>query len=141
MKTHARATFTTLVVLLVVFASGVLVGAAFDRAGGDERKTEEEHRESREERERRRTPMYERVGITDAQRAAIDSIMVHQRTAVRKIQREHRAAYDSAYWEVVDSTRAAILAVMNPDQRVRYDSLLTASDQRRRERESDDERN
>ncbi len=135
MKSHSQATFTTVLVLAVVFGSGAVVGAAVDglRRGGEapEVPTREE---GGEEAERRRTPMYEQVGITDQQRVVIDSIVVANRTRVRT----ERAAYDSAYRAIVEETRAAILSVMNPEQRVQYDSLLAESDARRAAREQEE---
>lgn len=142
LKTHRRATVTSALVLVLVFSAGTLVGRAWgDR---DDRATalaaEGEVRDGDGSRERedrgRRTPMYEQVGITDAQRVAIDSIVVHYRSGVRSFQQESREAYEAGYRALVDSTREAIKGVMNARQRIEYDSLLRASDERRRERNS-----
>ena len=133
MKSHSQATLTTVLVLAVVFGSGALVGAAVDGLRGGEA-PEEQAREEERESDRRRTPMYEQVGISDEQRVVIDSIMVANRTRVRA----ERAEYDAAYRAIVEEPRAAILSVMNPEQRVQYDSLLAESDARRAAREREE---
>lgn len=143
MKTHARATVTSVLVLGLVFVSGTLVGRAWDQrseraevaqADDPERPEGAEREEERDEGgdERRRTPMYERVGLNESQLVTVDSIVVDHRTRWREVHREHRDAYDKAYWNYVSELRAAIMAVMTQDQRAQYDSLLTANDERRR---------
>jgi len=139
MKSHSQATLTTALVLVVVFVSGALVGAAVDGLRGDEAMAAEQEERRDEGESERRTPMYEQVGITDQQRVVIDSIMVANRTRVRAERAAYREVYDSAYRVIVEETRAAILAVMNPEQRVQYDSLLAESDARRAAREREEE--
>ena len=134
MKSHSQATFTTVLVLAVVFGSGAVVGAAVDGLRGGEAPEVQTGEEGQQETEGRRPPMYEQVGITDQQRVVIDSIVVANRTRVRA----ERAAYDAAYRAIVEETRAAILSVMNPEQRVQYDSLLAESDARRAAREQEE---
>ena len=136
MKTHSQATLTSVFVLVVVFGSGLLVGAAFDGIGSSEAaETTEPQASMNPQPEARRTPMYEQVGITDDQRVVIDSIVVANRTRVRA----NRAAYDSAYRALVVETRAAIKTVMGPEQRARYDSILAENDARRAAEEAERE--
>lgn len=143
MKTHRRATVTSALVLAVVFTSGTLVGRAWDdqeaRAAitGVEEDGTGQDTGTDGDRRARRTPMYERVGISDAQRVAIDSIVVHYRSGVRTLQREAREEYETGYRVLVDSAREAIKAVMTDEQRIEYDALLRSSDERRRERKSE----
>lgn len=145
MKTHRRATVTSAVVLAVVFTTGTLVGRAWGdqeaRASATAVETERGEEEAADGRERRgrRTPMYEQVGITDVQRVAIDSIVVHYRSGVRALQRESRERYEAHYRTLVDSAREAIKSVMTDAQRIEYDALLRASDERRRERRDSEE--
>ncbi|UCC24725.1 MAG: hypothetical protein JSU98_13460 [Gemmatimonadales bacterium] len=152
MKTRAQATATSLVVVLLVFVSGTLVGRAWDERSAEARPVEVSadsgRAEAAEEGEgRRRTRMYEQVGLNDAQSVTIDSIVVHFRSDARALQEEYRARYDEQRAEyerrsaaLVDSVREAIKSVMNPAQRVQYDSLLAASDERRRARREERER-
>lgn len=135
MSDRSRANLLTSVVLAVVFASGALVGLAVDQRLGATPPEAAAESDGREEgSEGRRTPMYEQVGLTDAQRVRVDSIVVHHRSAMRRLQEEFNAAYDPRYREIIDSTRAAILAVMDSDQQARYQSLIDDFDARRRER-------
>ncbi|HSG49457.1 MAG TPA: hypothetical protein VLA43_16680, partial [Longimicrobiales bacterium] len=71
MKTHARATLTSAVVLAAVFFAGALVGHAWDRdadpVGPAAQDTVDQEAPAQETR---RPPMYEQVGLTDAQRVA-----------------------------------------------------------------------
>lgn len=142
MKTHARATLTSAVVLAAVFVSGTMVGRAWDRGTGAEPTAAEPDTASAEAQApaQRRPPMYEQVGLTDGQRVLVDSIVVHYRRDVRELQRTSRESYDQEYMFLVDAVREAIKGVMTSDQRAQYDSLLTASDERRRARREERER-
>ncbi|MDT8340892.1 MAG: hypothetical protein RQ751_05200 [Longimicrobiales bacterium] len=137
MRTHARAAATSAAVLAAVFLAGALVGRATvggaDGRGDGEARTEAA--EGREDRgERRRTPMYEQVGLTETQLVEVDSMVVHYRTRVRKLQHDSRQAYEAQYALLVDSLREGIKGVMSEAQRAQYDSLLAESDERRRAR-------
>jgi hypothetical protein len=152
-----------LAVLALVFVSGVVVGAAVDRriagaaetaevAGGDDGGERDDDRD-RDDRDGdgRRTPMYERVGLKAGQRERIDSVLAHHRSAMkalnkefsddyqamRDLQKQYRDAYSPRYWAIVDSTRASIKAVFDPEQAAVYDSLLIEFDQRRRSERND----
>lgn len=134
MKTHRRATATSAVVLILVFVSGALVGGAVNsRTGGVSSLSAEPSAETEAASRRQpRPPMYEQVGISDAQRVSIDSIVVDTRNRYR----EQRARYEVQYLALRDSAREAIKGVMTEDQRDRYDSLLQASDDRRAARQA-----
>lgn len=140
MRAHARATVTSAVVLMAVFVSGALVGRVWDRGGvaqaalaPDSASAEAPAEESR------RRPMYEEVGLTAAQQVAIDSIVVHYRADVRELQRAAREAWEQEYMARVEAVREAIKGVMTEAQRAQYDSLLKASDERRRARREERE--
>lgn len=141
MKTHARATATSALVLVAVFAAGTLVGRAWDRGSVVEAAPAgEAAQETGGGEEQRRTPMYERVGLSDAQRVQVDSIVVHYRGDVRELQRASREAYDQQYMALVEAVRESIKGVMDAEQRAQYDSMLAASDERRRARREERER-
>lgn len=149
MPDTARTRFTSVVVLAVVFVSGLVVGMAVDRRpdpsgsvsdSGTVASSETEGRRAgedgdpRDERSRReRSYLFEQVGLDDDQRQRIDSIVGHYRDEVSRAGREMRRDWDRRYRDMVMATRASIKAVMNAEQAARYDSLLEASDQRRRE--------
>ena len=153
MKTRARATVTSGLVLGLVFVSGALVGRAWDERTAEARPVEEasdsasESSQGEARGERRRGRMYEQVGLDDAQHVVIDSIVVHFRSDLRTLQaayreryQEQRGLYEQEYDALLDSVRGAIKAVMNPEQRAQYDSLLKASDERERARREERER-
>jgi Spy/CpxP family protein refolding chaperone len=142
MRTHRSATATSALVLALVFCSGAVVGGAFSSRMGtaDAMAAEARDPDTGERRSERRTPMYEQVGITDAQRVSIDSIMVDARNRHRAIQTEHREAYEVQYRALLDSVRETIKGVMTDDQRVEYDALLRASDERRAARREERDR-
>lgn len=140
MKTHARATATSALVLVAVFAAGTLVGRAWHQGSvGEAASVGETAQEEGGGEEGRRTPMYERVGLSDAQRVLVDSIVVHYRSDVRELQRESRESYDQQYMALVEAVRGAIKGVMTAQQRTQYDSILAASDERRRTRRQERE--
>lgn len=159
MPGNARTRLLSMVVLALVFASGLVVGVALDRralasaAASEAAETPSvtEATSEGESADERRVPMYERVGLRDDQEERIDSIVRHHRAAMRALedefedeyqamrdlQRQYRDAYSPRYWAIVDSTRAAIRSVLDADQAQRYDSLLDAFDRRRRSERSD----
>ena len=153
MDTRQRTQWTSIAVLAVVFASGIMVGFAWDRrldaaeseavqvasdsaadgaaspAGGESDDAP------------RRMPMYEQVQPTDAQRVLIDSIVGAYRADVRTFLDESRTRYDEGRRQLVVSAREAIKAVLDPDQAAQYDSLTAARDARTEARAEQDEGN
>ncbi len=132
-------------VLLAVFVAGALVGAAFDRTlGAAPAETGERippvadarSDEDGERRERRRG-MWERVDPTEDQRVVIDSILRHHRARMGELRDDFESRYNPRYWAIVDSTRNGIRAVFNEDQRIRYDSMTAAFDERRMDESGD----
>ena len=115
---------TSALVLAVVFGSGLVVGAAFDGVSSEAAAAAEPGETVNQSPERPRPRMYEQVGITDDQQVVMDSIVVANRTLLRA----NRAELDSIYWGLVLETREAIKAVMDQDQRSRYDVLLAERD-------------
>ena len=138
MSGRLRVTATTIAVLVIVFASGVTVGRAWDVRSAEaevsrtDASGDEDRRDEGGERPRRQ-PMYEQVGLTDSQQVVIDSLVVHYRTDMRAYQREARARYEAGTDSLVQAVREAILSVMTPAQAAEYRSLLEAADERRRE--------
>lgn len=155
MDTTRRARLLSIVVLAVVFASGIVVGFAWDRrldaaeaaaegeriaAATDSTDAQAGDRGGDEGGERRSRYMWERVDPTDAQRVLIDSIVQAYRADSRAFHRESREAYDEGMRALVLQTREAIKSVLDPDQAARYDSLATARDDRNRREDDEDGR-
>ncbi len=143
-----RTRFASLVVLAIVFASGIVVGFAWDRrldaaeaeayanARAEAEAPSADEDEDGSERRRRR-PMYERVDPTAEQQLRIDSIVADYREGTRSFNRESREAYDQGMRALVLDARAAIRDVLSPRQAQMYDSLTAASDARERDRDSE----
>jgi hypothetical protein len=159
-----RARLTTVLVLALVFATGIVVGLAVDRTAfpetGDDGAMASGTAEggaSEESEQEGRRPMYEQVGGLSAdQQVLIDSIVEGHRAARQAITEGWRAEYEplereQEAWEeenvepvrqkwrarldsLVHSTRDALKDVMTEDQARRYDSLLADYEQRRETR-------
>lgn len=130
MSQEIRVRVVTAFVLLLVFGAGFSVGLVVDEpwaetaaaadASNDEAKKESDGRSTHER-------IIDRIDLTADQRAEVDSLVGYYHTRMIEFQREYRPKY----WEIVDSSRAAIARVMEPDQAAVYDSLLAQSDRRR----------
>lgn len=150
----AKTRFATALILLLLLATGWIVGVAVDRRiwgmdgrGGGPRAAERadeagEDAEAPEEGERsssrRRGLIVEQVGLSDEQHEQVDSIVAHYRYQMRELEseleEELRGAYQPRYRELLEQTRDEIRAVLTPEQQMAYDSLLVEYDRRREER-------
>lgn len=150
MNAVRRARLLSVVVLAVVFGSGILVGFALDRrldmaemermrenrlAADVEEAREDADRTDDDGTDEPRRYLFERVDPTDAQRVRIDSIVALYQSDVRRFHRESRQFYDDGMRALVLETREAIKGVLDPDQAARYDSL--AADRDRRNQQDD----
>ncbi|MEK9501551.1 hypothetical protein [Gaopeijia maritima] len=148
MNAVRRARLLSVVVLAVVFGSGILVGFALDRrldmaemARMNESRLAADVDDANEDADRTddqpRRYLFERVDPTDAQRVRIDSIVALYQSDVRRFHRESRQFYDDGMRALVLETREAIKGVLDPDQAARYDSLAVDRDRRNQESERD----
>jgi len=149
-----RTRLTTILILFLVLASGSVLGIAADRrlqgrsASAEGREGEVERgRTGRDVGEgegraadstRERHLLVEQVGLSEAQKTRVDSIVDQYRQRVRdlqdELQAELRVAYTPRYRELLEQTRTDIKGVLSPDQAVAYDSLLADRDKRREQR-------
>ena len=139
MEKGARTRLTTVLVLVVVFASGMTLGLAMDRSGVAVTSDASEPRAEEGQRERR-TPMWEQVGPDEAQKMQIDSVVKAYRETMRALQSDMRDAYNTQYQALIEQTRTDIKGVLTPEQAVAYDSLVAAYEKRRAERGSRENR-
>lgn len=156
MEQGTRTRLATVVILLLVLVSGSVVGIALDRRlargdataqevdsvrGGEGSDEEGSQSEDREPRSRRRL-LVEQVGLSEVQKAQVDSIVSHYRERMRELQdeleEELRQAYQPRYRELLEGTREEIRGVLSPAQQVQYDSILAEHDRRRQERRNQD---
>lgn len=140
MEEGRRTRLVTVAVLVTVFLSGLLLGLALERTllAGPPPSEERTERDRERGRDGRGGLIVERVGLDSMQNERVDSIVRGFRADYRSLQREMRERYEPGFEALVDSTRAAIMEVLTPEQAAQYDSLLTEAD-RERERRRDHE--
>jgi len=159
-----RARLTTAFVLLLVLASGVVLGMALDRqleargvrgeeswrpqgrSGGEGRArgfdswggdSLRDSAQSRDPAQRRPSLMVEQVGLSDEQREKVDSIIQYYRGQMRTLHTEFNESYTTHFNEITQKTRDEIKAILTVEQQVAYDSLLVEWDRRRESRSRD----
>ncbi|MDX1676169.1 MAG: hypothetical protein R3314_15345 [Longimicrobiales bacterium] len=120
--------------LAVTFVVGALAGAAIDRVVLSDA-PEEVREERRDDGGRDRSYIIDRVEMSDAQRAAIDSILERRADRMRAVWHEVEPRLDA----ITDSARAEIMAVLTPEQRAEYEAKMKRwRDRRGGDREGDD---
>lgn len=156
MEQGTRTRLATILILFLVLVAGSVLGIAVDRkvgsgnataqemaGGGEDNPTEGDSARSRREgRETGRRLIVEQVGLSEAQKTEVDSIVSHYRQRMRELEDELedelRRAYLPRYRELMEGTREEIKGVLTPAQRMQYDSLLEEYDRRRQERHNRD---
>lgn len=131
MERNARVRLTTAAILVLVFASGALVGMAATRgadqapvdvaAGGNEGASGEGESDTRQNRRR----LIDRIDLNVEQRAAIDVVIAGHRARMDSLNAEFRTRYYPRYYAIVDSTRGLIMDELTPEQATTYKDLLT----------------
>jgi len=119
MEHGSRTRLVTAVMLVAVFASGVLLGVA-----GDGNLVAAESQGKKQS-------MYEQVGPTPDQMVFIDSIVKDHRAGMRALHDEFRTAYYPIYREFIEHTRGAIKEVFSEEQAAEYQALLNDFDRRK----------
>ncbi len=124
------------VLLAVTFAVGGLAGAALNNViAKDTAAQEGEPRERRDDENdsdrRRRGFPHDILGTTPEQRAAIDGALENGRERMNALWAEYEPRFDAE----VDSTRAAVRAILTDVQEAKFDSLRAARKREREERE------
>ena len=77
------------------------------------------------------------MGLSEEQTAKADSIYWHYRSQMRVLHEEFDEAYQSRYREIMRRSREDMLAILTPEQRVVYDSLLVELRNRREQAQPD----
>lgn len=129
MNAQLRPRLIGLVLLGATFAAGLFSGAALERranASPAPAAAQGKGQPSSAEREGRRPHRHkhiiDQIELSAEQRVEIDSILQAGRERMNAFWKETRPKYRS----LVESTREEIRAVMNEEQRSRYDELLAA---------------
>lgn len=144
MEQRSRTRLVTIAVLAVVFASGLVLGAAFQGNVVAPHEVSAAEPEQAEAPAERRTPMYEQVGPSAEQSALIAEIVADYRarreSARDEAREEARARYDAEARALILEVRQAILGVFTTEQADEYRALLDEADRRRAEREDEGDR-
>jgi len=141
-----RARVVSGALLVVVAAAGFLGGLAWQAGRMDSAPSEQ--RGSRDDRGREdRRLVIDEVGLTPAKRAEVEEIIQHFTVRMQALDEEFRAAYqpiresyEPRRRDLFRATRDSIRAILLPEERALYDSLLTARfGDRNRDRDSSGE--
>lgn len=125
--------------LLATFAAGALVGMASQQALSA---NEPERSEERRDRSRGNSlfgpegRLTERLGLTEDQRASIDSILAVERQKADSIFDEMKPRLRARY----DSTTSALRGVMTPEQQAEFDLYRQERRERAHGRSRDDDK-
>jgi len=79
----------------------------------------------------------DQVGLSEVQKARVDSIVGYFRGQMRALHEEFDEAYSTRYQELNRMVREEVRAVLTDEQRIVYDSLQAVWIQRRQERQQD----
>lgn len=164
LERSTRARLTTAVVLTLVLSAGVVLGIALDRQlesrtvagegfrgpdgqrgmdrgrGFDPQRQRDSSRPPSESRDstRRRPPMIlDQVGLSDAQKETVDSIVGYFRDQMNALHDEFDDAYSTRFRELNRQVREEVRGVMTEGQLMAYDSLRAEWDRRKQERRED----
>lgn len=108
-------------VLGLVLLAGVALGVAMDRTMFSQEaiNAADPSSSTTQSAEPPNEWVIDRLDLSDAQRASVDSVVTHYGIQMSAFQKEFRPRYRA----IVDSTTRALKALLDPDQQVRYDSL------------------
>jgi Spy/CpxP family protein refolding chaperone len=115
-----RARLLSAALLVVVFAAGTLVGAAMDRAIGDDGHNRGRHGMESE--------MLERLRLDERQEAEVETILERRRAEAAVIWSEVKPRLN----QVLAATRDDLTRVLTPEQLEEYDRMM-AERMRRKE--------
>lgn len=154
MEQGTRTRLATILILLLILATGAVLGVALDRriearspsaseaSPQDEAGPSGEDEAEGEESPRRRRLIVEQVGLSSDQKTQVDSIVARYRQEMRdlhdELQAEWQEAYTPRYRGLLEEVREEIKGVLTSDQRMEYDSLLVEYDRRRDQRRDRD---
>lgn len=124
MKGSASPRLVSLALLGLVLVTGFLMGMAW--GGPDDAPEREAVVQPDEAEPERRGRVIDQVGLAEPQRAEVDRIIEHYRVQMKALDEEFRAAYRPRRGELIRATRDSIKSILDPSQRMLYDSLIEA---------------
>lgn len=118
---EARVRLGAIAALSIVFAGGVAVGFAFDRAVEEPAVSAEDV--AVEEPKKTDPPpngwIIDRIEMSQEQRSQVDSVLHHYGKRMMELQK----AFHPRFRSLVDSTNQAVRAILDEEQLARYDAL------------------
>jgi hypothetical protein len=118
----ARTRYSAAVYLILVFASGILVGVVshrlYDTATVRATPIVQAPRTADEVRKKYLTEMRAKVGVNDTQLASVNSILDETKRKFDDLKRKEKPLHDAIQQEQIDS----ISALLTPQQRTAYDN-------------------
>ena len=131
----SKSRLSAFLTLLLVFASGAVLGAVAHRlylvntvmSGTSKRPSPEEFRKHQVDE------MRDRVKMDDAQVASFNQILDQTKNSFDQTHKQYNAA-NRAIW---DEQRNKVKAILRPDQIVLFDQLMAEHDAARKQREHD----
>lgn len=120
--------------LVLLFGSGIVVGLAWDQtANASTVETKREEDAPASEGPRRRL-VVDNVGLSAAQKTAVDSLVEFHRQRMSDLEAEFRPRHRAVFADL----RAEIKEVLTDHQRAQYEVLLAERDAERAARRRDD---
>lgn len=129
MKSLMKTRMAALGTMLVIFIAGMAVGMLVDRSLAEAAPEEEVVRVDAGDEERRRGSMIHQVDLTPEQRVQVDSMVGAFRERMKHFHESSRSEYD----RIVREARESIKAILDEEQRARYEALLEERDRHRRD--------
>jgi Spy/CpxP family protein refolding chaperone len=121
--------------LIVIFASGALAGAAGDRLLHADETRGREHDTRRGEKRHRMERLFSSLDLAPEQRARVESVFERRRPRIDALWDECKSRMAGQ----IDSTNAEIRPILTPDQRETFDAWVQERDARHRKPEGNDE--
>jgi len=143
-----RTRLTTVVLLLIVFSTGLLIGFAMNTEGTRELVRDESVVEGEGDADvavsgegTRRPRIYDQVEPNESQLRVIDSIVAVHRERTNALDEEMRGQLSAGFRSILLETREAIKGFLSQEQAIEYQRLLDENDARRAAQQNEDDRN
>ncbi len=120
--------------LALLFASGVVVGLAWDRTAKTAAPDDVQEEPGRRGRGGGSGMIVDHVGLTTAQKSSVDSLVAYYRGRMKRLSEEFNAEYRPRYRALITDLREEIKQVLTDEQSAMYESLLAEHDAKRRAR-------
>lgn len=132
MERRLKAKIVAGTALALLFASGVVVGLAWDRTAKVATADEVQEEPGRRRRGGENGMIVDHVGLTSVQKSSVDSLVAHYRGRMKGLSEEFNSEYRPRYRALITDLREEIKQVLTAEQSAMYESLLAEHDAKRR---------